>query len=64
MRALSYIKIDGDTLICVPEVEGEVDTELWRIHMDAVQQAQVSRAELLKTVVSAVAGIGGLLKPG
>ena len=64
LRALTYIKIDGDTLICIPEVDGEVDTALWRIHMDAVQQAQVSRAELLKTVVSAVAGIGGLLKPG
>jgi hypothetical protein len=63
LRALTYIKIDGDTLICVPEVDGEVDTELWRIHLDAVQQAQASRAELLKTVVSAVAGIGGLLKP-
>lgn len=64
LRAMTYIKIDGDTLICVPEVDGEVDTALWRIHLDAVQQAQASRAELLKTVVSAVAGIGGLLKPG
>jgi hypothetical protein len=63
LRALTYIKIDGDTLNCVPEVDGEVDTELWRIHLDAVQQAQASRAELLKTAVSAVAGIGGLLKP-
>jgi len=53
----------GDSLICVPETEGEVDTALWKIHMDMVQQAQVSRAELLKTVVSAATGLVDLLKP-
>jgi hypothetical protein len=63
LRALTRIEIDGDSLICVPEAEGEVDAALWKIHMDMVQQAQVSRAELLKTVVSAATGLVDLLKP-
>ncbi len=63
LRALTRIEIDGDTLICVPEYAGEVDTELWKIHIDMVQQAQASRAELLKTVVSAATGLVDLLKP-
>lgn len=64
LRALTRIKIDGDTDICVPEVDGEVDTDLWQIHMDMVKQAQESRTELLKTVVSAATGLAGLLKGG
>jgi hypothetical protein len=63
LRALTRIEIDGDTLICVPESGGELDTELWKIHMDMVQQAQTSRTELLKTVVSAATGLVDLLKP-
>lgn len=63
LRALTHIKVDGDTLVCVPEDEGVIDTELWRIHLEMMQQAQVSRAELLKTAVEAVTGLAGLLKP-
>jgi len=63
LRALTRVKIDGDTLVCVPEVDGEVDTALWQIHLEMLQQAQASRAELLKTVVSAATGLGNLLKP-
>jgi hypothetical protein len=63
LRALTRIEIDGDTLICVPERDGEVDTELWEIHVDMVQQAQASRAELLKTVVSAATNLVDLIKP-
>lgn len=63
LRALTRIRIDGDTLLCVPEEDGEVDTALWKIHMDMMQQAQASRAELLKTVVSVASGLGTLLKP-
>lgn len=63
LRALTRIEIDGDTLICVPEEDGDVDTDLWDIHMDMVSQAQASRAELLKTVVSAATGLVDLLKP-
>jgi hypothetical protein len=61
--ALTRVKIDGDTLVCVPEVDGKVDTDLWQIHLEMLQQAQASRTELLKTVVSAATGLGNLLKP-
>jgi hypothetical protein len=54
---------DGDTLLCVPEEEGEVDTALWKIHMDMVNQAQSSRAEPLKAAISAASGLVNLLKP-
>ncbi len=63
LRALTRIEIDGDTLICVPQTEDEVDSALWKIHMDMVQQAIASRAELLKTVVSAAIGLVDLIKP-
>ncbi len=63
LRALTRIEIDGDTMICVPERDGEVDTDLWEIHMDMVRQAQINRAELLKTVVSAATNLANVIKP-
>jgi hypothetical protein len=63
LRALTHVKIDGDTLVCVPEEAGEVDSELWRIHLEMLQQAQNSRMELLKTAISAVTGLANLIKP-
>lgn len=63
LRAYTHIKIDGDTLVCLPEEDGEVDKELWEVHLQMVQQAQANRAEFLKTVVSAAASLGSFLKP-
>jgi hypothetical protein len=63
LRAYTHIKIDGDTLVCLPEMDGEVDKEVWDIHLQMVQQAQANRAEFLKTVVSAAASLGSFLKP-
>jgi hypothetical protein len=63
LRARTRIAIDGDTLVCVPtDEDGEVDAAVWQIHLDMVQQAQASRAELLKTVMSAASSIAGLVK--
>jgi hypothetical protein len=56
------IDIGGDTLVCVPEKDGEVDTAVWNIHLEMVKQAQSSRAELLKTLVSAATGLVNLVK--
>ncbi|MEI6046531.1 MAG: C25 family cysteine peptidase [Chloroflexota bacterium] len=61
-RALTHIKLDGDTLVCVPEKEGEIDEALWAIHRDSVQQAQAHRAELIKTAASVASGLVNLLK--
>jgi hypothetical protein len=63
LRALTRIEIDGDTLVCVPEVDGEVDTALWKMHADMVAQAQASRAELVRSMISAAGGMVNLLKP-
>jgi hypothetical protein len=63
LRALTRVKIDGDTLVCVPENEdGEVDTALWQIHLDMVKQAQEARSELMKTLVSAASNLAGFMK--
>jgi hypothetical protein len=64
LRALTRIKIDGDTLICVPERAGELDHALWAMHTDMVQRAQAHRAELLKAAVSAATGLLNVLKGG
>ena len=52
LRALTHIKVDGDTLVCVPEKEGELDEALWAVHTAMVERAQANRVELLKTAVS------------
>ena len=63
LRAVTRMKIDGDTLVCIPEQLGEVDMELWQIHTDIVQQAQTNRIEFLRTVVNAATGLVDLIKP-
>jgi hypothetical protein len=62
LRALTRINFDGDTLICVPEKEGEIDKNLWTIHADMVQRAQTQRAEMVKAVASAATGLLNILK--
>ena len=57
LRAFTHIALDGDTVVCVPEDSGEIDEALWKIHTDMVQQAQASRADLLKAAVSALSGL-------
>jgi hypothetical protein len=64
LRALTVIKIDGDTLACVPRTEdGEVDKDLWAIHLDMVKQAQANRAEMIKTAVNATASLASFWSP-
>jgi hypothetical protein len=55
LRAVTHIKMDGDTVVCIPEKGDEIDKSLWAIHSDMVQKAQTHRTELLKAVVSAAA---------
>jgi hypothetical protein len=62
LRAMTRVNIDGDTLVCVPEKDGEVDTAVWNIHAEMVKQAQASRSELMKTIVGAAAGIANVVK--
>ena len=62
LRAMTRINIDGDTLVCVPEVDGEIDTAIWNIHLEMVKSAQQNRAELMKTIISAAANIVNAVK--
>lgn len=62
LRAMTRINIDGDTLVCIPEKDGEVDTALWNIHLEMVKSAQQNRAELMKTIVGAAASIVNIVK--
>jgi hypothetical protein len=61
LRAMTVIKIDGDTLNCLPQTEdGEIDQAMWAVHAEMVKQAQANRAELIKTVIGAASSLSGL----
>jgi len=60
LRAMTRIQLDGDTLNVVPERSGEIDEKLWAIHESMVNQAQSSRAEMLKTAVGLLSSLKGL----
>jgi hypothetical protein len=62
LRAFTRINIDGNTQVCVPERQDDIDKDLWAIHMDTVQQAQAYRAVMIKTAVSAATGLLDVLK--
>ncbi len=62
LRAMTRVNLAGNTLVCVPEKDGEIDETLWTIHADMVQRAQAHRAELLKSAVSAATGLLGALR--
>jgi Peptidase family C25 len=60
---LTRIDINGDTQVVLPEEGSELDPALRSFHMEMVRQAQASRLELLKTLVSAASGLIDLMKP-
>jgi hypothetical protein len=62
LRALSRSKLLGDLLVCVPEKSGDIDQALWKLHVEMVQRAQAHRAEMLKTLGAAAAGLLDALK--
>jgi hypothetical protein len=41
---------------------GEIDKDLWAIHLDMVRQAQANRTEMLKAAVAAASGLVDALK--
>jgi hypothetical protein len=63
LRAITRVMIDGDAKVCIPETDGELDTAVWAIHMDMVRQAENSRAELMRTMVSAAANLANIFTP-
>ena len=63
LRAMTRVNIDGDSMVCVPQTEGELDAAVWGVHLDMMRQAHESRAELLKTIVSAASGLAAIFTP-
>ncbi len=62
LRAMTRISADGDTIVCVPRAGGRMDTELWQVHKDMVDQALTHRTEMIKTLSAALAGLVDALK--
>jgi ribosome-associated translation inhibitor RaiA len=52
LRARSSIKLDGDTETILPSTDGEIDTAVWEIHKEIVNQAQQNRNQLVGILVS------------
>ena len=61
-RAMTCIRLDGDTLVLVPEEAGKVDEGLWAIHAAMVDRAQASRSEMIKVATSAASALLSALK--
>jgi hypothetical protein len=59
LRAYTRVSLDGDTIVCLPERDGEVDRALLEIHGASVKQAQEARCELMRTIVEAAARLTG-----
>lgn len=62
LRAVTRMALDGDTQVIVPRSGGQLDEELWNIHTSMVQQAQQNRAEMIRAIASAAAGLLGALQ--
>lgn len=57
LRAFTRVHLDGSMDVIVPERNGVVDTALWNVHVEMVKQAQAGRAEMIRAVLSSIAGI-------
>lgn len=62
LRAVTRMKLDGDTKVLVPTSEGQLDERLWAIHSSMVAQAQANRAEMIRAISSAAAGLLGAVQ--
>jgi hypothetical protein len=62
LRAVTRMKLDGDTKVLVPMSEGQLDERLWAIHTSMVAQAQANRAEMIRAISSAAAGLLGAVQ--
>jgi hypothetical protein len=62
LRALTHIRFDGDTSVCVPMKKEEVDEALWRLHNETVAQAQLNRQQFIQTISEAAANLINAIK--
>lgn len=62
LRAVTRIGINGNTINCMPEKDGQIDTSLWQVHADMVAKASSTRSEMLKLAASATASLASSFK--
>jgi hypothetical protein len=62
LRAVTRIRLAGETAVCVPETKGELDETLWKFHQQSVQNALANRVELLKALTSLTTELLNALK--
>ncbi|MCA9709743.1 MAG: hypothetical protein KDK70_28145 [Myxococcales bacterium] len=62
LRAYTAVALDGDTVVVVPERDGELDRSAFDLHTAMVQQAQQARTKLLETIVHAASSLVGFTK--
>lgn len=63
LRAYTRTNIGGETMMCLPEIEGKLDDALWKIHSQMVDRAVANRLELLKLAAEAISGLATASKP-
>jgi hypothetical protein len=63
LRALTRISFTGDTLLCLPEKEGQIDHDIWAIHAEMVGHAQTQRTAMLTAMASAATELLKVVKP-
>lgn len=61
-RALTRLRLDGQTVAVVPEQDGQIDDRLWTIHCQLVERAQAQRTELLKSTLAAMTSLMSAVK--
>lgn len=62
-QAVTCVTPDGGIQSVAPvDAQGQIDTALWQVHLDAVRQAQESRAALIKTLAQAAVSLSDLPK--
>jgi hypothetical protein len=62
-RAWTHIELLGDVQALVPVKGGEVDKDLWALHVELVAQAQTNRAEMIKAAAEVLTGLIGPIGP-
>jgi len=62
LRAVTRMSLDGDTQVLVPTNAEGIDERLWAIHVSMVQQAQTNRAEMVRAIATAAAGLLSVLQ--
>jgi len=60
--AKTRVNINGDTLICIPEKVGEMDTAVYNMHLEMVKSSHANRVELMKTIIDAAVSIVDIVK--